>query len=246
MNPNIDLKSEEENASNPTESQEQQSVEHSAQPTSRLRKGEQIVIAAESAAFNGVCVGRHEGMAIFLSGCVPGDQVRAMITKKKKSYAEARVQEILSPGPDRIEPPCMYFGDCGGCTWQHLRYGAQARMKEELLRRLLGKQVSADAARAVAPIVATEPPWGFREKVQLAIRGKAGAPTVGFYRYLYEAVGKPWHWVDRHRMTDLALGSIICDPLVEIWVPYVGGVQKYVARCNEIAAGGYEGFDMSA
>lgn len=49
-------------------------------------------------------------------------------------------------------------------------------------------------------------------------------PTVGFYRYLYETVGKAWHWVDRHRMSDLALGSIICDPLVEIWVPYVGGV----------------------
>ncbi|MFN4164397.1 MAG: GNAT family N-acetyltransferase [Ferrovibrio sp.] len=49
-------------------------------------------------------------------------------------------------------------------------------------------------------------------------------PTVGFYRYLYEAVGGRWHWVDRHRMSDVALGHIINDPLVEIWVPYVGGV----------------------
>lgn len=49
-------------------------------------------------------------------------------------------------------------------------------------------------------------------------------PTTGFYRYLYDAVGRPWHWVDRHRMSDLALGNIINDPLVEIWVPYIGGV----------------------
>lgn len=49
-------------------------------------------------------------------------------------------------------------------------------------------------------------------------------PTTGFYRYLYEAVGRAWHWVDRHRLSDVALGQIICDPKVEIWVPYVGGV----------------------
>lgn len=49
-------------------------------------------------------------------------------------------------------------------------------------------------------------------------------PTVGFYRYLYDTVGRAWHWLDRHRMSDVALGQVITDPLVEIWVPYVGGV----------------------
>jgi GNAT superfamily N-acetyltransferase len=49
-------------------------------------------------------------------------------------------------------------------------------------------------------------------------------PTVGFYRYLYDTVGRAWHWLDRYRLSDVALGNIICDPLVEIWVPYVGGV----------------------
>lgn len=49
-------------------------------------------------------------------------------------------------------------------------------------------------------------------------------PTTGFYRYLYETVGRAWHWVDRNRLSDLALGQVICDPRVEIWVPYIGGV----------------------
>ncbi|HEX6958384.1 MAG TPA: GNAT family N-acetyltransferase [Ferrovibrio sp.] len=53
---------------------------------------------------------------------------------------------------------------------------------------------------------------------------KLEKPTTGFYRYLYDTVGRPWHWVDRHRLSDVALGQIICDPRVEIWVPYVGGV----------------------
>lgn len=53
---------------------------------------------------------------------------------------------------------------------------------------------------------------------------KLDKPNTSFYRYLYDVVGRPWHWVDRHRMSDLVLGNIISDPLVEIWVPYVGGV----------------------
>ena len=96
-----------------------------------LRKGDEIVITADAAAFKNGCVGRHEGMAVFLSGCVPGDQVRAVVSKKRKSHAEARVQEILSPGEDRIEPRCFYFGDCGGCKWQDLDYAAQLRWKRQ-------------------------------------------------------------------------------------------------------------------
>lgn len=53
---------------------------------------------------------------------------------------------------------------------------------------------------------------------------KLDHPTVSFYRYLYDAVGRAWHWVDRHRMSDIALAQVINDPKVEIWVPYVGGV----------------------
>lgn len=166
MNPNIDLKSE-ENASNPTESQEQQSADNAAQPTSRLRKGEQIVIAAESAAFNGVCVGRHEGMAIFLSGCVPGDEVRAMITKKKKSYAEARVQEILSPGPDRIEPPCMYFGDCGGCKWQNLDYATQLYWKRQHVLDAF-QRIGGFEEVEIRETIGCEIPYWYRNKMEFS------------------------------------------------------------------------------
>lgn len=100
-------------------------------PKRGLRKGDEITITADAAAFNSGCVGRHDGMAVFLAGCIPGDEVRARVTKKKKSFAEARVLEILSPGEDRIEPRCFYFGDCGGCKWQNLDYAAQLRWKRQ-------------------------------------------------------------------------------------------------------------------
>ena len=147
-----------------------------------LRAGRVLRLLCEDLAFgeDGVC--RHQGYVVFVPRVLPGELVEVRIVQAGRKFARGETLKVLRPSPDRVEPRCRHFGDCGGCTWQHLRYGAQAKAKEGLLRRLLERQVSAAAAAAVAPIVATEPPWGFREKVQLAVRGKAGAPEVGFYR----------------------------------------------------------------
>jgi 23S rRNA (uracil1939-C5)-methyltransferase len=66
-------------------------------------------------------------MAVFVDQAVPGDQVLLRITRKKKNYAEARVMELLKASPDRIKPPCIYSGFCGGCKWQFLEYAVQLK-----------------------------------------------------------------------------------------------------------------------
>ncbi len=105
-------------------------MENSA-PTRAPRKGDEVVLRADAAAFEGGCVARHDDMAIFVSGCVPGDLVRARITRSKKRHAEAKTTELLEPSPTRVEPPCDYFGHCGGCKWQNLLYGEQLRWKRQ-------------------------------------------------------------------------------------------------------------------
>src|SRR5688572_6684731 len=97
----------------------------------RLRKGEELTLTAEAAAFQGGCVARLDGLAIFVSGCVPGDTVRATVTRTKKRHAEARTIEVLVPSATRVEPPCFYFGTCGGCKWQNLAYGEQLHWKRQ-------------------------------------------------------------------------------------------------------------------
>ncbi len=154
-------------------------VRESASP---LRIGEVIRLRCDDLAFgeDGVC--RRGGYVVFVPRVLPGELVEARVTQAGRKFARAEPVRVLEPSPDRVEPRCRHFGDCGGCTWQHLRYEAQARAKEGLLRRLLEHRVSAAAARAVAPIAAMEKPWEFREKVQLAVRGRAGSPRVGFFR----------------------------------------------------------------
>jgi len=106
--------------------------ENSGAPTpGALKKGAEVVLHAESAAFEGGCVARHDGMAVFVTGCVPGDTVLARINKKRKRHAEARTIEVIEPSPVRVDPPCVYFGDCGGCKWQNLAYAEQLRWKRQ-------------------------------------------------------------------------------------------------------------------
>lgn len=94
-----------------------------------LRRGDEIEIRAESAAFEGGCVGRYDGMAVFLEACVPGDLVRARVFRARRRHAEARAFEVIEESPDRVDPPCDYFGLCGGCKWQNLRYDQQLLWK---------------------------------------------------------------------------------------------------------------------
>lgn len=99
------------------------------QSTPPLRRGDEIEIRAESAAFEGGCIGRHDGMAVFLEACVPGDLVRARVFQSRRRHARARAIQVIEPSPDRVDALCDYFGLCGGCAWQNLNYEQQLRWK---------------------------------------------------------------------------------------------------------------------
>lgn len=104
----------------------------------KIKKGISIELEIESIASGGKGLARVEGFVIFVRGALPGDRVNALITKKKKGYAEARMLDLLSPSKDRIEAPCPYFGYCGGCQWQHVGYNRQLAYKEKLVIDAMG------------------------------------------------------------------------------------------------------------
>lgn len=89
-----------------------------------------VELEIESSGFNGVSVGRIDGMVHFVEGAVPGDKVRARVTKKKKNYIECKTVEILQKSTNRIEPLCEHFEYCGGCKRQDLIYSEQLKWKD--------------------------------------------------------------------------------------------------------------------
>lgn len=128
-------------------------------------------------------VGRlPEGKAVFIAGALPGEKVTIHITQEKKSFAIAELASIKHATPDRVEPPCPYYGRCGGCSLQHLAYPAQLRAKRQsvvdALKRIGG---IGNAAELTAETQGMKHPWQYRNKIILHAVRQKGEFLMGLY-----------------------------------------------------------------
>lgn len=130
-----------------------------------LKKGQVLQLSVESTAFKGKGVARYDGQAVFVPNTAPGDVVEAMIIKKKKTFLEAKVIATLKPSPLRIKPVCSHAAICGGCTWQHLPYREQLKMKEQHVRDHMVR-ISGLPSEIVQPIIGCENELYYRNKME--------------------------------------------------------------------------------
>ncbi len=136
-----------------------------------MKRGEILELDIDAMAFGGRGIGRVDGFVIFVPGAVPGDRVRIRIKKKKKSFAEAHLVEILAAAPERIEPPCGHFGLCGGCKWQNLPYERQLAYKKDHVAELVGRVGGVTEAVVHDPIPCGEP-FRYRNKMEFSFSEK--------------------------------------------------------------------------
>jgi len=145
-----------------------------------VTRDQELELQIDSLAFGGNGVARLDGYVVFVRRGLPGDRVRARVTKVKRSHAEALAVEVLEPGPQRVEAPCPHFGFCGGCRFQDLAYEAQLGAKrsqvEEALRRLGGI-----AEPPVGPIVPAASIYGYRNKLEYSFTQTEAGPALGFH-----------------------------------------------------------------
>jgi 23S rRNA (uracil1939-C5)-methyltransferase len=97
----------------------------------KIKKGQLLELEVYGIAFGGKGIAKVNGLTVFVEKAVPMDHVLARIVKKKKQYAEARVDNLNKPSPFRVTPRCKYSGFCGGCKWQFLHYGKQLEYKQQ-------------------------------------------------------------------------------------------------------------------
>ena len=103
----------------------------------RVKKNQVVEVEIENIAFGGKGLAKLNGYTVFIDQAVPGDLAAVRIFKKKKSYAEARIEQLIKPSPLRIDAPCPYSGYCGGCKWQFLEYGQQTEYKRNHVQESL-------------------------------------------------------------------------------------------------------------
>ena len=125
----------------------------------------------------GVC--RHEGMAVFVPGLLPGERALVRIVKPEKRYAFGRVEKLLEKSPSRAEPFCPIYKRCGGCVCQHMTYEASLAFKrqqvQDLLQRVSGLSIE------VPPVWGMAHPFGYRNKGAYPVAQTDGAPACGFF-----------------------------------------------------------------
>jgi 23S rRNA (uracil1939-C5)-methyltransferase len=132
-----------------------------------VKKGQQIEVEITDMAFGGKGLVRINGLAVFVDQAVPGDQALIRVIRKKKNYAEARVVDLINSSPQRIRPPCVYSGFCGGCKWQFLDYDYQLKYKRQHVDESL-QHIGQIKHVQVQPVIPSPHTFGYRNKMEFS------------------------------------------------------------------------------
>jgi tRNA/tmRNA/rRNA uracil-C5-methylase (TrmA/RlmC/RlmD family) len=153
-----------------------------------------VDLKIEDIAFGGKGVGREQGKATFVSYTIEGELVSAEIVREKKQFAEAELVEVKESSPHRVTPECPYFGQCGGCAYQHIEYEHQLTIKWQQVRNLL-QRIGKLKDIPLRPIIASPKQYGYRNRITVHVQDG----VIGFFRR------------DSHRLIDIERCPISCD-----------------------------------
>src|SRR5882724_4329611 len=143
----------------------------------RVERGQELELTVDGLAFGGAGVARTDGYVVFVRDAIPGDRVRAVVTKRKKAYAEARMVALLEPGPERIAA----VADHPGAPWQVLPYERQLAVKAEQVDDAL-RRIGRLDGYALEPIVPAVEQWRYRNKLEYSFgTGEGGELVCGFH-----------------------------------------------------------------
>lgn len=172
----------------------------------------------------GAGVGRYNGMAIFVTGALPGERVQAQITEVKKQFARAKQVQVVQPSAERVEPVCPSFGHCGGCQLQHAEYKHQLELKTQLVKDSLTR-IGKFTDPLVQRTLGMRNPEHYRNKVVYQVTTVAGQLKLGFFAE------------DSHQVVGVAQCQLVDKELLEIADVVEGLLNKYGVTAYDWSTG---------
>lgn len=133
----------------------------------QLRKGQILEFDVSALAFGGAGIGKHEGLTIFVEKTMPGDRVKASLTKIKNNFCEANLVELVKPAETRIKAKCPYFGVCGGCQLQFMPYEKQLELKKQQVIDAF-ERIGKIPNPPVTEILGSEASYYYRNKMEFS------------------------------------------------------------------------------
>ena len=136
-----------------------------------------ITLDIDTLSYGPYGIARHSGKAVMVPHTAPGDQIAARIVESKQRYDIGEITRLIALSPLRQTPPCPYFTACGGCSWQHLRYEAQLRAKQQSVADAL-QRIGKLADFELKPIVPASNEYHYRRRIRLQV---AANNVLGFF-----------------------------------------------------------------
>ncbi|HVC87830.1 MAG TPA: 23S rRNA (uracil(1939)-C(5))-methyltransferase RlmD [Gaiellaceae bacterium] len=146
-----------------------------------VQRDQELELTIDSLAYGGNGVARLDGFVVFVRGALPGDTVRARVTKVQRRHAEALATDVLASGPQRVAAPCVHYPSCGGCRFQDLDYAVQVATKEQWVRDSL-QRLAGLAELPLEPIVPAASQFRYRNKMEYSFAQAEDGPSLGLHR----------------------------------------------------------------
>jgi tRNA/tmRNA/rRNA uracil-C5-methylase (TrmA/RlmC/RlmD family) len=151
--------------------------------SSAPKVGQRVTLTITDIGFGGDGVGRVEQFVVFVPFVMTGEEVEAELTEVRKQFARAKLVRVLRPSPRRVTPACRYFGECGGCQYQHVDYAAQLELKHKQIADMF-ERIGGFSRTAVRPVIPCPSPYHYRNR--LMVRSQWNKPeqklNIGFLR----------------------------------------------------------------
>jgi len=218
--------------------------------TPMFNQGSVVKLEISEIAAGGAGLAKKDGFPVFVTGAAVGDVIKARITFAKKDFAEAKIEEIIQPSPDRVQPRCKHYPQCGGCALQHVRYDTQIKYKQKIICDTLGKTagIQHELIRSILP---SPSPWYYRNKVQLPLKKLGHDILMGYYQAgTHRVVNMEECFVQETELTRVALGikNIIREHAVAIYdeEEKVGILRHLIVRGSSITGEILVGFVINA
>lgn len=146
-----------------------------------VQRGQVVHVTAADLTHEGKGVAKVDGYPLFIEGMLPDEAGEVEVTKLNKGYGFAQLKKLEQASPERVDPPCPVYDECGGCQVQHLSYDGQMDMKYNQVRGVIDRIAKLPDV-PVHPVLGMDEPWRYRNKAQVPVGLSGGRIVAGFYK----------------------------------------------------------------